>query len=303
MAIKLVIDNLAGTSSAELSRLIQYLELEIRHRYPARLSDEERALVAGTGPGPIIENHAVDDLNHAVDQLVDTAADLVQASQSTMTELRNAPATMQTTGLNERLPESVNTLNDMSDDDALAILTGENTQPQSNITGEIDSEGLPWDARIHSEKKSKIANGTWRLKRGIDPAQVELVKSELKAVAAIPAPPANPFAEVFGGANVPLPPSLTGASAETTGYTSCPASTQDTTATSASPSDEPITFQELMTAITGAIRAGTLTRVDVQTAIAETGLPALPLLSSRVDLIPGVVAKLGLEIERATVSE
>ena len=46
---------------------------------------------------------------------------------------------------------------------------------------ELDAEGLPWDARIHSSGKSKLKDGTWRLKGGVDPALVETVKVELRA--------------------------------------------------------------------------------------------------------------------------
>lgn len=43
---------------------------------------------------------------------------------------------------------------------------------------ELDSSGLPWDERIHSAGKSKIGNGTWKLKRGVDKALVEQVQAE-----------------------------------------------------------------------------------------------------------------------------
>ena len=62
-----------------------------------------------------------------------------------------------------------------------------------NTTCELDSEGLPWDERIHSSSKKKKADGTWTRVRGIQDAQFEEVKNELKAKMAtgtgIPATP------------------------------------------------------------------------------------------------------------------
>jgi len=53
----------------------------------------------------------------------------------------------------------------------------------------VDSEGLPWDARIHGAGKiAKNNDGTWRAKRGVDDALVAQVKAELKANLAPPMP-------------------------------------------------------------------------------------------------------------------
>lgn len=53
----------------------------------------------------------------------------------------------------------------------------------------IDGDGMRWDARIHASSKAFLANGNWRLKRQVDPALVEQVKSEQAGAA--PAPPAE----------------------------------------------------------------------------------------------------------------
>jgi hypothetical protein len=55
---------------------------------------------------------------------------------------------------------------------------------------EIDSEGLPWDVRIHVGSRAKIAKGTWRVKPRTDPAYLEEVKAELRSVMAAPVDPA-----------------------------------------------------------------------------------------------------------------
>ena len=44
---------------------------------------------------------------------------------------------------------------------------------------ELDTEGVPWDARIHASTKTKLVkNGTWKLIRGVDPVLVAQVKTE-----------------------------------------------------------------------------------------------------------------------------
>ena len=53
---------------------------------------------------------------------------------------------------------------------------------------EVDSAGLPWDERIHSGGKTKLADGTWRDKRGVGDSEREAIVSELAKVMAIPVP-------------------------------------------------------------------------------------------------------------------
>lgn len=62
---------------------------------------------------------------------------------------------------------------------------------------ELDAEGIPWDARIHSGAKSKLAKkNTWKLLRGIDPVMVAKVKTELAQGVAASSGDAPPPAEV-----------------------------------------------------------------------------------------------------------
>jgi len=72
----------------------------------------------------------------------------------------------------------------------------------TNVEGELDAEGIPWDKRIHASSKGKVAKGTWRTKRGIDVAVLAQVKAELLqnihiaanpvAIPAAPITPATP---------------------------------------------------------------------------------------------------------------
>lgn len=46
---------------------------------------------------------------------------------------------------------------------------------------ELDSEGIPWDGRIHSSSKNKMKNtGVWKVARGADENLVYKVKAELR---------------------------------------------------------------------------------------------------------------------------
>jgi len=62
-------------------------------------------------------------------------------------------------------------------------------------TGDVDAEGIPWDKRIHASSKTKKADGTWKLRRGVDKDLVGKVKIELaggtttEAAAPVTAPP------------------------------------------------------------------------------------------------------------------
>ena len=48
----------------------------------------------------------------------------------------------------------------------------------------MDKNGLPWDARIHAGTRTKNKDNTWKLKRGVEPEEVERVTAEYRAFAA-----------------------------------------------------------------------------------------------------------------------
>ena len=57
-----------------------------------------------------------------------------------------------------------------------------------NVISGVDVEGISWDSRIHTDKKTKTAKGIWKLKRNIDKALVAQVKAEQLGGAAQTAP-------------------------------------------------------------------------------------------------------------------
>lgn len=146
-----------------------------------------------------------------------------------------------------------------------------------------DSEGLPWDSRIHSGSHAKIANGTWKLAKGmsLQPAKVEGVKAELRALMALPAP----------AAAVPPPPPVTAQPAPpppppaaTSPLTSAPTGTS-----TAGPNDNPATFPEFMSWVAGLIASNRWTHQHTTQALGTLGMQSAVNLSARPDLIPSAV--------------
>jgi hypothetical protein len=140
---------------------------------------------------------------------------------------------------------------------------------------EVDCNGLPWDARIHSRTKSKTADGAWKLQRGVSMTVVGEVTKELESVMAIPAPVGTRSATLLIP-SVPLPP---------------------ITQPSADPIEPPKeTFTTLMNKITELVTAGKLKQAMVVQACQSAGIPSLPLAATRPDLIPQIMANIDLLI-------
>lgn len=150
---------------------------------------------------------------------------------------------------------------------------------------EVDSEGLPWDSRINTSMRTKLQDGTWRFKRGVSDEMAAAVKRELKITMGAPLPaediPPPPF---VANAEPPAPPqdNIT----EGTLW--------DGAAITASPIDKPLLFSELMQMIVAKFNTKELTKDDIQTAVELVGLPSLPMLASRPDLVRPVADSLGI---------
>ncbi len=139
-----------------------------------------------------------------------------------------------------------------------------------------DSDGLPWDGRIHSSSRAKLADGRWRQRRNTDPSIVTEVTAELRAALSAPPAPAAivPPPPVSAVLPFPFPP------IEEPAATSAPAAVP--------PPPAAMTFPEFMRAITAARLAPGV----VLEACKAVGMPSIPALSQRPDLIPTVAAAL-----------
>ena len=147
----------------------------------------------------------------------------------------------------------------------------------------LDSQGLPWDERIHASSKSLNADGTWRFKRGVDKALVMSVGAELKVrmatAAAAPVPPPPTETAVV----VPPPP--------TTVAEVPPPAPEPTSVVPPPPAavpQVPQTFAQLMPHLTAAMQGGRLQMPAIIEACQKAGCPALPALAGMPHLVPMV---------------
>ncbi len=85
---------------------------------------------------------------------------------------------------------------------------------------ELDSEGLPWDARIHSSPASLTKKGPWRAKRNLNQLTEQKVKEELRA--AMAAQPASAATAAPAPAPAETPAERTAREAVEQGLVSAP---------------------------------------------------------------------------------
>lgn len=205
------------------------------------------------------------------------------------------------------------------------------TAPATSMAGvELDSDGLPWDSRIHSSSRKKLAKTQqWKKARGVDADLVARVEAELRQAMAIPAPQrpesmaqSDHAREMAAGTGAPKPetPATTvgeqvspTASAVTTAEPAAAPATELTPPTPSrsafaesdaaaafappppaqapsAPASAPKTLAELNALVLGA----GMQLADVLPAVQEAGLASYALLGTRPDLIPEVARKLGL---------
>lgn len=182
---------------------------------------------------------------------------------------------------------------------------------------ELDADGLPWDARIHSgpaDKRPKNADGRWRRARGVDDATVEHVTAELRQVMGAPAPaptpaaaptppaPTPPAEPIAAPAPVPASPPPAPVAAAPTPAPAAPAPTpapagmeSGPAAANPAPSAAPATFADLMKKVTRMQTAGLVTVETTSQIAASLGLTGLRDLMNRPDLVPAFDALLPAE--------
>lgn len=167
---------------------------------------------------------------------------------------------------------------------------------------ELDKHGLPWDGRIHAGTKRKNADGSWTAKRGVDPALVATVEAELRQV--MGAAPAAPLAQA------PVAATVTAPAGSTPTPTSAPvaavppppptpvagAAPSMPAAPSAAPGEVPQDARQQFVGLVGrasaAIQGQKVTQAEVNQICADSGIPALPLLANRLDLVATVAQRI-----------
>jgi len=152
------------------------------------------------------------------------------------------------------------------------------------MTPKVDSDGLPWDARIHSASRAINADGTWRQRRNVDPAVLDQVRAELKqtmSASAPLAPPPPPVVVTPPPPVAPPPPVVPAPPAPAAdGPQSQPSSSN------AAPPVDPTGYVTLLTRLATDKANGALSDDFVNAAVAQLGLPTLASLVARPDLVP-----------------
>lgn len=123
--------------------------------------------------------------------------------------------------------------------------------PSAPSPVDLDKNGIPWDERIHSSSRAKIADGSWKLKRGVDANLATEVKAELGGLTPVATPPVP----------VPVAP--------------------------AAP-DGKAAFVALVTKASRAIAEKKITPEQMAAICATVGIPNVMALSAKLDLVPAV---------------
>lgn len=92
---------------------------------------------------------------------------------------------------------------------AAAVTTGPTQGADTGPVPTHDSRGVPWDSRIHSSNREITKDGSWRKRRGTEPAEVARVEAELLRGGSQPVPqqyPPQPVAPPVAPLGNGLPP-------------------------------------------------------------------------------------------------
>jgi hypothetical protein len=176
--------------------------------------------------------------------------------------------------------------------------------PAPPTGAKLDSEGLPWDRRIHASTKTRrVSDDTWKLIKGVAPALVEKVKGELRlAMGAAPvvnqtaaimrdATPPTGLPNLDNDASWPDPPGVISDAVLVTPpappLTLVPPLPP---APPAPPADDP--FPEFVQFCTSNQQSGKLEYAAIVSTCQKYGIMQLPMLNARHDLIPTIRAEL-----------
>lgn len=118
-------------------------------------------------------------------------------------------------GLLEQLMERLEKLNArldamegtaVTEETEIVTAQGETIVPAAQVGTELDSNGLPWDERIHAGTKRKNADQSWSRRKGINDLDYNTVVAELKG--ATPAPTTTTAPVVPAKPGIPAKPGV-----------------------------------------------------------------------------------------------
>lgn len=166
-------------------------------------------------------------------------------------------------------------------------------EPAPNNAG-VDANGRPWDERIHASSRATVADGTWRMKRGVSDELVAQVRAEWDAKMAAPTEaerlqadhddtmPPDPATVGFGAPAVPPPPPA-------------PAATEWPTAELGARDPSKTEFQQFVGWAMAQMSAGKFTNERLLAALQANDVPILPALAQ-----PEQSAKIGAIVAQLT---
>lgn len=173
----------------------------------------------------------------------------------------------------------------------------------------LDSEGLPWDARIHSEGKAQNASdGKWRKRRGIPDDLVAAVTAELKALMGVSAATpvttsvAAPIAAPIAAAEEPaLDPVAAFAPPASPAVPTPPPPAPVFVPPAPIPTDAtdgPTTFNDFMSRVMAAMGQQRINQAQIQAACASQGVPSLAALTAAQAQDPTTVPRVWAEVQK-----
>lgn len=253
---------------------------------PSRLTKEQREFVAAAimnfPPSPCVEITSL-HVEHTQDMHAATAFGQGQQLIAAPTPQPVLdPAQAFGTVIQAQQPQALNPATAFSHQPASNPAAHQLVQATAAI--DLDKDGLPWDIRIHAGTKTKNADGRWKAKRGVEDALVAQVHAELRQVLAA-TPAAAPVAQqvpVTAQQPWPFPGQAPGAMAVQIGGQ--PAA--------AIPGDHSAVFSALAIYVAGELARGRCTQDEITSICLKHGVPSMPMVLNRPDLLPIVDAEI-----------
>ncbi len=166
--------------------------------------------------------------------------------------------------------------------ESIAALSDDDGPPAADAPTH-DSDGLPWDERIHSANKAVTADGKWRKRRNVPDTVMAQVTAELRGSAPLasvppappPSPPLAPLPPVVPAAPAPLPPPEAPAVEPVAPPPPLPLPVAAPVATGGVEAPDFQAFALIMQKVTGALSAGTLVQSEVDQFVSHAGVAQL----------------------------
>ncbi len=150
-------------------------------------------------------------------------------------------------------------------------------EPEQTQGVETDSDGLPWDHRIHASTKTKTKSGQWKKRRGVDDEEFDRIVTELKQTMDAGKPNADPLSSI-----APPPPPQTQTPEPEQAQAPEPEQAQAPEPEQATVADFPTLLRKVQSLRTN----GKMNQSQFEDLFKSFGLPSFPSFAQRPELIP-----------------